>query len=159
MPVQKNGTGRPGEHLTGDIEYFTAYALGDVTDSGITDPNSADVDGYNQAQNLNVLLQTMSLRTQPIISSVITRTTQAMADYSFGSNHTGNQTIWIVKFATEYKGAWAKNADPLYHLVQDCQGVSITTGIDDTATFALDVFDTDSTSNDMNLYFVRNDEL
>ena len=79
--------------------------------------------------------------------------------YSFGSNHTGNQTIWIVKFATEYKGAWANNADPLYHLVQDCQGVSITTGIDDTATFALDVFDTDSTSNDMNLYFVRNDEL
>ena len=56
MPIQKNGTGRPGEHLTGDIEYFTAYTRVDVTDSGITDPNSGNADGYNQAQNLNVLL-------------------------------------------------------------------------------------------------------
>lgn len=158
MPIQKNGTGRPGEHLTGDIEYFTAYTLVDVTDSGITDPNSGNVDGYNQAQNLNVLLQTMSLRTQPIISSVIKRTTQAMADYSFGTVHTGNHTIWIVKFATEYKGAWANAGDDKYHLVQDCDSVAVTTGLDDTATFNANTFDT-SDATHLNLYFVRNDEL
>ena len=158
MPVQKNGTGRPGEHLTGDIEYFTAYTLVDCTDSGVTDPNNADTKGYNQSQNLNVLLQLTGLRAQPIVSSVLKREAQAMADYSFGSGLTGTQTIWIVKFATEYKGAWANGADNTYHLVQDCQGVAVTTGLDDTATLSANAFNTTDAVN-KNLYFVRNDNL
>ena len=158
MPIQKNGTGRPGEHLTGDIEYFTAYTLVDCTDSGVTDPNNADTKGYNQSQNLNVLLQLTGLRAQPIVSSVLKREAQAMADYSFGSGLTGTQTIWIVKFATEYKGAWANGADNTYHLVQDCQGVAVTTGLDDTATLSANAFNTTDAVN-KNLYFVRNDNL
>ena len=81
-----------------------------------------------------------------------------MADYSFGSGLTGTQTIWIVKFATEYKGAWANGADNTYHLVQDCQGVAVTTGLDDTATLSANAFNTTDAVN-KNLYFVRNDNL
>ena len=158
MPTQVHGTGRPGEHLTGDIEYFTAYTLVDCTDSGVTDPNNADTKGYNQSQNLNVLLQLTGLRAQPIVSSVLKREAQAMAYYSFGSGLTGTQTIWIVKFATEYKGAWANGADNTYHLVQDCQGVAVTTGLDDTATLSANAFNTTDAVN-KNLYFVRNDNL
>src|SRR6056300_1270386 len=132
MPTQIHGTGRPGEHLTGAIEYFTAYTLVDVTDSGITDPNNPDTAGYNQAQNLNVLLQVISLRAQPIVVSVSKRTAQDMADYSFGSGFTGPQSIWILKFATEYKGAWSTSSSQTYHLEQDCDSVAVTTGLDDT---------------------------
>tara|TARA_B110000902_G_scaffold140085_1_gene161788 strand:+ start:5256 stop:5732 length:477 start_codon:yes stop_codon:yes gene_type:complete len=156
MTIQRNGTGRPGEMLTGDLEFFTAYSLVDVTDSSISDPNDADVDGYNQAQNLNVLLQTLGLRAQAIISSVTTRTSQAMADYSFGTDYTGNQTMWLVKFATEYKGAWAKDADLTYHLVQDCDSIAITTLLGDTAAITPKQFDTSNAAK-KNLYFVRND--
>lgn len=158
MPTQIHGTGRPGEHLTGDIEYFTAYTLVDITDSGVTNPNSGDTDGYNQAQNLNVLLQVISLRAQPIVVSITKRETQDMADYSFGSGYTGTQTIWITKFATEYKGAWAGNGNNTYHLDQDCDGVAITTGLDDTATLAENAFNTTDAVN-KNLYFMRNDNL
>ncbi len=158
MPTQVHGTGRPGEHLTGDIEYFTAYTLVDTTDSGITDPNSSNTKGYNQSQNLNVLLQLTGLRAQPIVSSVLKRENQDMADYSFGSAFSGTETIWIVKFATEYKGAWANAGDNTYHLVEDCNGVAVTTGLDDTATLASNSFDTKNATN-KNLYFVRNDNL
>jgi hypothetical protein len=158
MPTQVHGTGRPGEHLTGDIEYFTAYTLVDCTDSGVTDPNSSDTTGYNQSQNLNVLLQLTGLRAQPIVSSVLKRENQDLADYSFGSGLTGTHTIWIVKFATEYKGAWARAGDNTYHLVQDCDGVAVTTGLDDTATLVASTFNTTDAVN-MNLYFVRNDNL
>ena len=158
MPQRKNGTGRPGEHLTGDIEYFTAYTLVDVTDSGITDPNSPDTKGYNQAQNLNVLLQVIGLRAQPIVCSVSKRTTQDMLDYSFGSTFTGNQTLWLVKFATEYKGAWDNAGNQTYHLDNDCDGVAITGGLDDTVTFGSNTFNT-SSATAKKLYFVRNDDL
>lgn len=158
MPTQVHGTGRPGEHLTGDIEYFTAYTLVDVSDTGITDPNSPDTKGYNQSQNLNVLLQLTGLRAQPIVSSVLKRETQDMADYSFGSAFSGSQTVWLVKFATEYKGAWAKAGDNTFYLVNDCDGVAVTTGLDDTVTFAANTFNTSDATN-KNLYFVRNDNL
>lgn len=158
MPTQIHGTGRPGEHLTGDIEYFTAYTLVDVSDSGITDPNNPDTTGYNQSQNLNVLLQLTGLRAQPIVSSVLKREAQDMADYSFGSAFSGSQTMWLVKFATEYKGAWANASDDTYHLVNDCDGVAVTTGLDDTVAFAANAFNTTDAAN-MNLYFVRNDNL
>lgn len=158
MPTQVHGTGRPGEHLTGDIEYFTAYCLADVTDSGITDPNSTNTDGYNQSQNLNVLLQLTGLRAQPIVSSVLKRENQDLADYSFGSGYTGTHTIWIVKFATEYKGAWAQGGNDSYHLINDCDGVAITTGLDETVTLSANAFNTKDAAN-KNLYFVRNDNL
>jgi len=159
MTTKINGTGRSGEHITGDIEYFTAYTLVDITDSGITDPRSADVTGYNQAQNLNVLLQLVSLRAQPIIVSISRRENQDLADYSFGSNFVNaSATLWIVKFATEYKGAWANASDQTYHLINDCHSVAITAGLEETETFSPVVFDTTSATV-KNLYFVRNDNL
>lgn len=159
MTTKINGTQRAGEHVTGDIEYFTAFTLVDITDSGVTDPRTSDVIGYNQAQNLNVLLQLISLRAQPIVVSISKREDQDLADYSFGSTFSNTEaSVWIIKFATEYKGAWANGVDQSYHLVNDCQGVAVTTGLDETETITPALFNTVS-STAKNLYFVRNDDL
>ena len=46
---------RPGENLTGNIEFFTCLTLVDITDTGNSNP--AGGDPYEQAQNLNSLLR------------------------------------------------------------------------------------------------------
>ena len=63
-----SGIFRPGEFSHGDTEFFTVYTLIDVTDTGVTTGSGKE---YKQAQNLSVLLQTIGLRCQPFLSSVM----------------------------------------------------------------------------------------
>lgn len=151
-------TSRSGEHITGDLEFFTVFTLIDLTDSGVTDITLNDTKEYNQAQNLNTFLQSISLRTQPIIVSVSKREAEDLSDYEFGSNYTGSHNLWVVRFASEYKGAWQKDLDPMYYLIQDCNENVITTGLDDTIEFINDLFDTKSVEN-KNMYFIKYEEL
>jgi hypothetical protein len=51
-------TARTGEYIGGNIEYFTCYTLVDISDSGTYDPTAGQA--YEQAQNLNALLQAIS---------------------------------------------------------------------------------------------------
>ena len=57
---------RTGENIGANIEYFTCYTLVDITDTGIFDPHLGS--DYEQAQNLNSLLQAISLGSQPVLS-------------------------------------------------------------------------------------------
>ena len=85
--------------LYSDTEFFTVYTLIDVTDSGIITGSGKE---YKQAQNLSVLLQTIGLRCQPFISSVMKLVGQNVSNYEFGTAHSGNHSIWLTKFATEF---------------------------------------------------------
>jgi hypothetical protein len=76
-------TARTGEYIGGNIEYFTCYTLVDITDSGTYDPTAGYA--YEQAQNLNALLQAISLGSQPILTSVEKLTAVDMDDFEFGS--------------------------------------------------------------------------
>jgi len=134
------------------LVYYTAYTLVDITDSKNTDPRSPDKLGYNQAQNLNVLLQLIGLRAQPIVLGISKYEDQDLGNYKF--NHTGKHTVWKLVFKTEYANAWAANGNLTHHLEQDCNGVAVSTGLTETAdmkskTFAL---------ND-NLYFTTSVKL
>lgn len=150
-------TSRSGEHI-GELEFFTAFTLIDVTDSGITDINFSESKEYNQAQNLNTFLQSISLRTQPIIVSVSKRENEDLADYDFGSDYSGTHTLWVIRFASEYKGAWQKDTDPLFYLIEDCNQNVISTGLDDTVIFNADIFETKSVTQ-KNMYFNKYEEL
>lgn len=160
MVERVNGVRRGGEHISGDIEYFNAYTLIDITDSGVTNMFDQDQIGYHQAQNLNVILQTVGLRSQPTIVSVREMTNQTLSEYNFGSDFTAltNQQVWLVKFTSEHKGSWKNNNDNTYHLVQDCNGVAVTDGLANTATFDTPVFNTTGPAQ-LNLYFEQTDVL
>jgi len=149
---------RAGENLTGDLEFFTAFTLVDITDSGISDPELFDSLEYNQSQNLNVLLQVIGLRTQPVIVSVTARASQDLTDYDFGTAFTGTHTVWAVKFASEYRGAWEKNGDPIYFLKSDTDGIAFIPELDNTVEFLLNVFDSYDATN-KNIYFLKSDTL
>jgi hypothetical protein len=147
----RNTTGRTGEVIGGNIEYFTCYTLVDITDSGVYDPTAGN--SYEQAQNLNVLLQAISLGSQPILSSVEKIVAADLADYDFGSDFTGNQNVWILRFASERVGSITTIS-----LVRDIDGLPIYDDLEETAVFDTNVFETNA-ADQMNIYFYRNDNL
>ena len=145
------GLARTGEFVGSNIEFFTCYMLLDITDTGIYDPAAGKV--FEQAQNLNLLLQTISLGSQPTLSSVEKVELEPMADYEFGSSFTGNQTMWVLRFASERQGTITVSS-----LERDIAGLPVYAGLDETATFVSNVFETTNPAT-KNIYFIRNDNL
>lgn len=143
--------GRTGEVVGGNIEFFSCYTLVDITDTGVYDPNAGTT--YEQAQNLNALLQAISLGSQPIMSSVEKVVAADMADYDFGSDFTGNHNMWVLRFASERVGSITVNS-----LIRDIDGLPVYDDLDETAVFDANVFETGS-NDQRNIYFVRNDNL
>jgi len=147
----RHATARTGEFIGGNIEFFTCYTLADITDTGVYDPVQGKT--YEQAQNLNALLQAISLCSQPTLSSVEKIIAADMADYEFGSDFTANHTIWVLRFVSERVGSIT-----LETLVRDIDGLPLYTNLDETAIFSPEVFETQD-SVTKNIYFVRNDNL
>jgi len=144
-------TARTGEYIGGNIEYFTCYTLVDISDSGIYDPTAGQP--YEQAQNLNALLQAISLGSQPILTSVEKLIAADMDDFEFGSDFTGTHNMWVLRFASERVGSITVNT-----LVRDVDGLPVYDDLDETATFDSNVFETNDSAQ-TNIYFVRNDNL
>lgn len=146
-----HSVGRTGEVVGGNIEFFSCYTLVDITDTGVYDPNAGTA--YEQAQNLNSLLQAISLGSQPIMSSVEKIVAADMADYDFGTDFTGNHNMWVLRFASERVGAITVDS-----LIRDIDGLPVYDDLDETAVFDANVFETGATDQ-RSIYFVRNDNL
>jgi hypothetical protein len=149
--MELHATQRTGENTGGDIEYFTCYTLVDISDTGVYDPNAGEV--YEQAQNLNALLQAISLGSQPVLTSVEKLVAADLGDFEFGDEFTGNHNLWILRFASERIGTIT-----VANLIRDIDGLPVYTELDETAVFDTDVFETNS-ANQKNVYFLRNDNL
>jgi hypothetical protein len=146
-----HSVGRTGEVVGGNIEFFSCYTLVDITDTGVYDPNAGTA--YEQAQNLNSLLQAISLGSQPIMSSVEKIVAADMEDYDFGSDFTGNHNMWVLRFASERVGSITVDS-----LIRDIDGLPVYDDLDETAVFDANVFETGA-SDQLNIYFIRNDNL
>ena len=113
-----------GEFIGANIEFFSIFSLIDFSDSDMganatpykgdgTKLDLTDVESkpYHQAQNLNILIQSIGFRCQPAMISVNSQSVTITSfnnahSVSLGSTYTGTQTLWTVKFATENPGAW-----------------------------------------------------
>lgn len=144
-------TSRTGEVIGANIEFFTCVTLVDITDTGIYDHAAGKE--YEQAQNLNALLQAISLGSQPTMSSIEKIENASMSDYEFGSSFTSDNTVWVLRFASERSGSIT-----IGNLQRDIDGIPIYDELDETATFVSNVFETNSATH-TNIYFVRNDTL
>ena len=141
---------RPVEVLTGSTDFYTVYTLIDITDSGVVSPK-VSASGYFQAQNLNTFIQSISLRSQPVLSSVQILDSQNMNEYEFGTDFTGTHTVWVLKFASETADAWNKEGNSVYMLEQDFNNMPIHGNLDETAIISPEIIDTKSV--DKNTYF------
>lgn len=127
--------------------------LVDITNTGITRVRDNNTKEYHQQQNLNVLLQTISLRTQPIDPVVEIYSEQApMTDLEkyFGFGNVFNEDyarVWSLKFYVEREDVWRDGNDPLGLLKSDIHGVAITGDLDNTVDFPVNIFDTQINPN------------
>lgn len=122
---------------------ITAFTLVDITDSGITRVRDNNKREYHQQQNLNVLLQTIGLRTQPFEPKVTLQIEHNPQDLGFGDFFgIEQQHVWILTFYIEGESVWTNGEDPLALLKADVHGVAITSDLDNTTEFPVNIFDT-----------------
>ena len=113
-----------GEFIGANIEFFSIFSLIDFSDSDMganatpykgdgTKLDLTDVESkpYHQAQNLNILIQSIGFRCQPVMISVNSQSVTVTSfnnahSVNLGSAYTGTKTLWTVKFATEHPGSW-----------------------------------------------------
>ena len=144
------GTSRPAEVLTGSTDFYTVYTLVDITDTGVVSPKG-NSKGFFQAQNLNTFIQSISLRSQPVLSSVEKLDAEDVADHQFGSNFTGLHDVWVLKFASETADAWVKESNDTYMLEEDFNTMPIHVTLDETALINPEIVDTMTVNK--NTYF------
>lgn len=127
--------------------------LVDITDTGITRVRDNNTKEYHQQQNLNVLLQTVSLRTQPLEPTVkvyeeLARVSDLENMFGFGNMFTEDRArIWGLHFYVENEDIWRDGDDPLGLLRRDVHGVAITGDLDNTVEFPVNIFDTQINPN------------
>lgn len=135
-------------------QLIVAYTLVDITQSNAVHVRDSNTKEYNQMQNLNCLLQTIGLRTQPMDVRVDVLTDEDVSLYEFDESYFhSNATVWKLQFTHSHPFIWSDGENELAALVSDAHGVAITGDLDETIDSRLNIFDT---TNNANLYFVIN---
>ena len=132
---------------------YTAFSLVDISNTNVNRTN--DTLKFNQQQNLNTLIQSIGLRSQPIQPIVSVLMTQDIANYDFGKRYQGLHTVWRLDFSSEHNKVYKDFSDEFYYLNNDCDGVAIYTNLEETAEIKSKVFETIN-SKFINLYFKHN---
>ena len=131
------------------MEIITCHSLVDITPSNVTFARDANTKEYHQMQNLNVLAQIIGLRTQ-IIDQTISVLEEDLGYYNFHSRYKGKQRIWKMLFTHEQPHVWSNEEGRLALLNNELHGNPITSDLDNTVEFPINIFDTLS---EPNIYF------
>lgn len=123
---------------------YEVYTLVDITNTEArfnkNDP------AWHRQQNFMTLLQTVGLRTNPVVEKKPVMVEDSLKNYEFGTKFKGKHKIWKLEFETDYS-----YLDPEI-LVEDFDLVPIITGLDETAKFISNSFRTKN-KEENNLYF------
>jgi hypothetical protein len=126
---------------------ITALTLVDITDTGVRRICDSNTMAYHQQQNLNVLLQTIGLRTQvldPVVKILNDADIAGRFSEFFGVNRA---TVWQLSFQIEQEMVWSDGVTQLALLNDDVHGVAITSDLDNTVEFPVNIFDVRDNSN------------
>ena len=155
--MRSTGTQRPSEVIGGNTAFYTIYTLIDITDANVPSPK-IDEKKFYQSQNLNTFMQVIGLRTQPIISSITKLESQDLIDYSFGTDFTGSQTVWLLKFVSDTDRAWYEDNNYTALLLQDFDFIPIHDQLDETVVIEGDVINTNNEEK-LNTYFTFSENI
>lgn len=134
--------------------YITATTLVDITNTGCVRVSESNKKEYHQQQNFNVLLQTIGLRTQLFDHTVSILCNKSLENTEFGEIFKSDTaTVWELSFYVENPMVWYDESDPIYFLKQDAHRVAITSDLDNSVDFLVNMFDT---KDNINLYFAIN---
>lgn len=138
------------------MHHYRALTLVDITRTNSRYPREKLL--FNQQQNLNTLVQTIGLRSQPMEPHCYSLMTQDIAEYGFGKRYQGLHTVWILDFSIEHTNVFANSTNELGFLLSDSDGVPVYTGLEETAELNSKAFETQD-PNWINLYFMKREEI
>jgi hypothetical protein len=98
---------------------------------------------YQQQQNYLMLLQTISMRANPMQIKKPTVNTVLLKD--FGSQFSGKHRVWSMKFAIEYQDAYTDSTgNEIGALISDINFVPVSINLTETADIMPAMFNTTS---------------
>ena len=116
---------------------YIAHTLIDITETRARfDKLNSE---WHQQQNFITLLQTLGLRSNPVIEKQPTLLNQSTKELGFGSAYRGEHNIWSLEFNME-----EASAVTLDDLIKDFDLVTIIPGLDETIKLSDPVFMTKS---------------
>ncbi|CAB4129667.1 hypothetical protein UFOVP116_75 [uncultured Caudovirales phage] len=133
-------------------EFFTCYTLVDITNTGAIRYNGSTAGQLkrDQQRNWETLVQSISLRAQPIfLQSPVVQTVNELGDYDFGSQITGPVRIWSFVFGAEHRDIYS-----IERLMKELHQVPVTVNLTESICFSPAIFDTRSEFK--NTYFALN---
>ena len=116
---------------------YIAYTLVDISNTNESKFDRNKIKFFQQ-QNLNTLIQTIGLRSQPMNSKVELEMAQDIAHLGFGKQYQGLHTVWKMQFSIEHGGA----IENMNNLLKDCNGIPVYTGLEETAELPSKCFET-----------------
>lgn len=124
-----------------ELQFFTGYTLVDITATGITRYRPDQEHLRNQQRNWETVLQTIGLRTQPMmIKGPVYIESNIDNGWDFGENYQGTHRVWAWTFGVEHEDIFGTYDDPTAGLLRDFEQVPVITGLDETARFMLPIF-------------------
>lgn len=150
------------------MQAVTVYSLIDITETAVVrsfkvdqipyttrtniEINSEEVWTFSRKQqsNYEVLLQVLSLRTQPLnINGPRAYTNRSLSGYKFGKSFKGKHNVWILEFESESVDALAIDDNPVGALMQDVNNVPMLPNLTET----IKVNTHFNCTTDCNIYF------
>ena len=132
---------------------YSAYTLVDITNTN-ENKLAKNKGAFLQQQNLNTLIQTIGIRSQPLDTQVTVKMAQDVVDYDFGKRYKGLHTVWKLDFSIEHSDVFTYNNNKLYHLFKDADGIAVYTGLEESSEIQTKCFETFNTKL-VNLYFKK----
>ena len=83
---------------------YVAYTLVDISNTNESKIQRNKLHFFQQ-QNLNTLVQTIGLRSQPLDIEVSPLMAQHVVNFGFGKQYQGLHTVWKMQFSIEHGGA------------------------------------------------------
>lgn len=123
------------------MQSFIIHTLIDVTETKAFKHQDGTEIAKLQQQNFMTLLQTIGMRVNPMFTKSPTVEEVNLKDWHFGSAYKGHHRMWTFEFDIEYDGAFYDGHSDSGLLSKDLHFVPIITGLTESITPRLAVFD------------------
>lgn len=124
-----------------ELQFYTGYTLVDITATGVTRYRPEHEFERNQQRNWETVLQTIGLRTQPLLINGPVCTESNVTDgWNFGEYYQGRHKIWMWTFAVEHQDVFLIENNAQGALEADFEQIPVVTGLAETARFMLPIF-------------------
>jgi hypothetical protein len=175
-----HGIAGEGKFGSGVGEFITIYTLIDITQSGVVSPYRTDVPAFvddanqivnseqswnksrNQQSNCETLIQTISLRGNPMYIELPRKyTVDNIKQLDFGSSYKGKHIFWSTSFTVEQIGLYIERGQedqPLSGLTNDFTNVPVIVNLTETIKLKTPIWEAINPRN-KNIYFVLNEKI